>query len=786
MKIAFITPSPITLKHDWYRDLLYQKVGVPNLAGYLKRAGFADITHYDFNNQIKQRYAENPGQVRLMLYSDKRAVNCFLHPGPAFLYEGAAAIREQTFFLLDALKVEHKDLYGISLNAFLGDTLEIELGIRLAKCLAKALKERFPASVVALGGLQNMSILFQKAEYRAILRDCAEIDYAVCGDAHKVMLQICRAVERGVPFKARASDNFTCQRINGKVLILAGKPEDLEAINIHYFEQLPAPEVKDPSIPDGFPAYEKANSAAHSYTGRQIRSFYHLPDSLSNYLKRSTPDNYLTLQVSFSEGCRFNCFFCANAKTSFFSLDIDESIRILKTLKSELGCRHFLFYNPNFNPTYDYARTFLKKLIKADLDIRWADCFNLRHMDRDLIALMREAGVIKVVTGVEYPTARMLKYINKGVTVDQINRNLEELHKAGIWNHILLITGMPTETLDDVRELKDWLRNTKDLVNAYTVGSFHMAEGSPFHANPEKFGFRLKDAIKLYCQSGFDEKDGLKWKEKILQNQRSNEHIRQYIDDLKRSRKPTGTRMDDSHLLMYLYRALGHDRKKLIEELYEAAYTVNPHIAAAREHLLEQAGNKYSELSSLLRGSGMDIEFAPLKHDFLAFTLEKAGMRVACSMRARSEDVLINPADNRFHGDYFVLQAEEAAPRSGELAELTGELGGKLTVEKLHGGHTGKLALLLETRAGTARFIISLNSRTPSFTQETLRGSFPPGLLPRVGRLLLASAAAAKRTPRAAAKEFSAIKKNIPAILKLAEAWPRSQKPLHLRGGGPF
>ncbi|HAF95757.1 MAG: hypothetical protein A2021_07025 [Elusimicrobia bacterium GWF2_52_66] len=670
MKIAFLTPSPIVLKHDWYRDLPYQKVGVSVLVGFLKRAGFPDIVQYDFNNNIMRVYAKYPDRVKLMLYADQKAVE-------RFLLSDDREIRKQTEFLLDTLKVERHDLFGISLSHFLGDTREINLGIRLAECLTKVLKERFPGAVIAVGGLQNMSLPFQKAEYRRILRECPAIDYAVCGDAHNAMLNICRAVKRGIPFNALGAKNLICKTIKNNLLI---QEEKLQDGHSHYFATLPAQEVRNAAVPAGFPAYDKANSASYNYTGKAIRDFYHLPSSLAKYLKRGVPDNYLTLHVSFSEGCPFNCLFCGMARSEVVSLDIGESIRILKMLKEELGCRHFLFYNPNFNPTCKYARAFLEQLIKADLGILWADCFNLRNMDRDLIALMREAGVIKIVTGVEYPTKRMLKYINKGLSLEKINRNLEELHKAGIWNHILLITGLPTETWADVRELEDWLKATKDLVNSYTVGSFRMVEGSPFYRDPGKFGFNLKEAMRLYCESAFDEKNGLAWKEKAFQNLRSNRHIRQFIDELKQSRKPTSSRMADSHLLMYLYRVLGHGRKKLIEELYEKAYTVNPHIASCHSHLRAQLHRRGSELNSLLGRNAISMKPGFSGNESLSFSLEKGRARVFCSMMARSEDILINPAANLVHGDYFVLKEEEqlllaeAAFRKQSLPAISKEI----------------------------------------------------------------------------------------------------------------
>jgi radical SAM superfamily enzyme YgiQ (UPF0313 family) len=658
-RIAFITPSPATLKHDWYKDLIWQKVGIPNLAGYLKRAGFPDIVQYDFTDQVRAAYAVSPGSVRLMLYDDGEAVADFLRGGTS---PRARRVRGQTAFFLDALGVAEKDLFGISLAHFLGDDREIALGARLARCLAKLLKERYPRCAVMLGGMQNMSADFQRRDYEVLLRETPWLDYAVCGEAHEAVLAVCRAVRDARPF--RAPRHVRARRVGAGLLLETSRGKGLA----RYFVPEPPGGPVDLSVPYGFPAYDKANSASFSYTGRRIREFYHLPASLAPLEKKFKPDNYLTLQVSFSEGCDFGCLFCSNAGSGVFSLGLDESIRILKLFRDEYGCRHFLFYDPNFNPSRKYAREFLAKIIKARLDIRWADCFNLRVMDEELVAMMREAGVVKVVAGAEYPTPRMLKYINKGVTVDRLNRNLELLHKAGIWNHVLLITGMPTENDEDLRQLESWLRDTKDLINAYTVGSFHMADQSPFQRDPEKFGFRIKDAIKLYCQTGFDEKGGLEWREKAEQNARNNRRVREFIDDLKGSRKPTGTRMDDSHLLMYLYRTLGHGRKALIERLYEAACTVNPHIAPAYKALAGQARDPLSPLNRALRGAGAALELSPPGPEELSFALVSRGARLPCSLRARSEDVTIGPAAGLRHGDLFVLRTGEEGRGGGPPA----------------------------------------------------------------------------------------------------------------------
>lgn len=761
--VAFLSPSPVTLKHDWYRDLLWQKVGVANLAGMLRRAGFSRVTQYDFNNQVKAAYAAAPEKVRLMLYSSPEAVRASLRGART---PEAGAVAAQTRFLLDEIGVKRHDLFAISISQFLGDNREIDLGVRLAQCLARELKLRFPGCVVALGGMQNMSVQFQRAGYVAILKECPFIDYAVCGEGHRATLELCRTVRAGGALPP--VPGLTAEKVGGGTLLQAGAAADSADSHARYFAPERPGDAVDLSVPYGYPSYDKANSKAYSYTGARIRKFYNLPAALAAADRKYSPDNYLTLQVSFSEGCGFNCLFCSNARTGPFLLSLDESVRMLKMLRDEQGCRHFLFYNPNFNPSFGYAREFLGRIIKEKLDILWADCFNLRIMDDEMIAMMREAGVIKIVTGVEYPTPRMLKYINKGITVEQVNRRLEALHKAGIWNHALLITGMPTETGRDIVELEAWLKDTKDLVNAYTVGSYHMADGSPFQKNPEKYGFKLKDAMQLYCQTEFDEEGGLRWREKARQNAGNNRRVRAYIDALKGSPKPTASRMDDSHLLMYLYRVLGHDRKAEIERLYEAAYTVNPHISAAYGRVAAQAGNPASGLSRLLRAKGADLRLGSPGSESFRFTLEKGRAALGCSVLARSEDILINPAPGRLHGDCFVLNSEPrgaAGQARLELEGLVASVQGRLSGRN---AGNGGFEMTLEHSGGLARFSLFLGGTKPRFRFTQVSGKLSPALLGRLGALMLESAAAASGPPRAA--EERQLRGVLPEILRLAEA----------------
>lgn len=764
MKISFITPSPSTLKQEWYRDLQYQKVGVPSLAGWLMRAGFPDIRHYDFNNQVTRAYAADPASVRLMLYADDAAVLRYLR-------SGGGEIARQTGVLLDLLGVRDSRLFGLSLTYFLGDELELRLGIRLAQCLAKALKERFPASAVLLGGLQNMDTAFQREEYLRLLRECPAIDYAVCGDAHSAALLVCRALQAGVP--PRPAGSVRALTAGSSTLFYESGAGD-EPRPTRYFEPLPPGELRDPSVPPGYPAYDPRNSRGYAYSPARIRQIYRLPPEARRLLKGpAEKDKYLLLQASFNEGCPFNCYFCSAAGTGLFSLSPEEAVAILRRLKAGHGCRHFLFYNPNFNPTAAYAKTMLRAIIKARLDLRWADCFNLRNIDAEMIDLMREAGVVKVVAGVEYPTPRMLKYINKGLTVEQANRSLEALHKAGIWNHVLLITGLPTETRADLRELEEWLLATDPFVDAYTVGSFHMAKGSPFQRRAEKFGFGLGKALRLYSQSEFDEKDGPDWRRKSEQNAGSNRHIVEFINRMKGSPKHTAARMEDSHLLMYLYRSLGHDRKDLIRSIYRQATTENPHIAPAHAALLRRLAAPASPLNALLKARGASVASVSRTPEELEFLLRRGAALARCSLRARSEEILLNPAPNRAHGAQFVLHYDAAGPAVlayPPLAALAARGGVSFSTDQPAACAPGRTGVTVTAGGLSGGFCVDLNPARPLVTPRPSGGAqLPHTAMATFGRLLLAAAAAAKKIPGARG-DAAALAALAPELLRAIEA----------------
>lgn len=131
------------------------------------------------------------------------------------------------------------------------------------------------------------------------------------------------------------------------------------------------------------------------------------------------------------------------------------------------------------------------EIIKRNLVVSWWT--NIRFekaFTKDLCMLLRESGCIGVSGGLEVASDRLLKLINKGITVEQValvNKNFTE---AGIMVHAYLMYGFPTQT---AQETIDSMEMVRQMFKAGVLKSaywhqFTMTAHSPVGLAPEKFG----------------------------------------------------------------------------------------------------------------------------------------------------------------------------------------------------------------------------------------------------------------------------------------------------------
>lgn len=139
-------------------------------------------------------------------------------------------------------------------------------------------------------------------------------------------------------------------------------------------------------------------------------------------------------------------------------------------------------------------RQMSQEILKRKLKISWWG--NIRFdslFDEGLTQLMADAGCVAVTGGLEVASARVLKLINKGVSLPEVKKVTGAFKKAGIFVHAYLMYGFPSQTKKETIESLDVVRNlfkNKNIDSAHWhrfVATVH----SPVGLEPKKYGIIL-------------------------------------------------------------------------------------------------------------------------------------------------------------------------------------------------------------------------------------------------------------------------------------------------------
>ena len=158
-----------------------------------------------------------------------------------------------------------------------------------------------------------------------------------------------------------------------------------------------------------------------------------------------------------SRGCPFHCAFCSRPHLgkSFRYRSaanvVDEMEECLK-----LGIHEILVYDDTFTVNLARAGAVCNEIIKRDLDIGWDIRARVDCMDEKLLRKLKEAHCERIHYGVEAGTERILKVLNKGITLDQVRKTIAQTQAAGIQTLAYFMIGAPTETREEVMRTIDF------------------------------------------------------------------------------------------------------------------------------------------------------------------------------------------------------------------------------------------------------------------------------------------------------------------------------------------
>ena len=130
------------------------------------------------------------------------------------------------------------------------------------------------------------------------------------------------------------------------------------------------------------------------------------------------------------------------------------------------------------------------EILRRKLAVTWWTNIRFeKSFTKDLCLLLKASGCIAVSGGLEVASDRLLKLIDKGVTVEQVAKVTRNFTEAGVMVHSYLMYGYPSQT---VQETVDSLEMVRQLFEVGVLQSgfwhqFAMTAHSPVGLNPEKY-----------------------------------------------------------------------------------------------------------------------------------------------------------------------------------------------------------------------------------------------------------------------------------------------------------
>jgi len=193
----------------------------------------------------------------------------------------------------------------------------------------------------------------------------------------------------------------------------------------------------------------------------------------------------------------------------------------------ERGIREFFVVDDTFTINRERVVELCKRMIDEKLDIPYKISSRVDRVDPELLELLAASGCYTIHYGVESGSQRILDYIQKQVTLEQVRTAFKDTKAAGIRRFAYMMIGVPTETRDDIQRSFDFIAKLQPEFLNYSICT-------PF---PKTFLYETalrEGGIEHDYWQDFAEKPDQNFKIKTLNNNLTQEELRRIQDSALR------------------------------------------------------------------------------------------------------------------------------------------------------------------------------------------------------------------------------------------------------------
>lgn len=201
-----------------------------------------------------------------------------------------------------------------------------------------------------------------------------------------------------------------------------------------------------------------------------------------------------------SRGCPHVCSFCytpAAFGRKVRAHSVDRVIQEIAFVASR-GSGRLWFADPNFSFSEKRVIEILEEIARRDLKLdMWIET-RADMLNKELIALMKRAGVNMIAMGLESASENVYPHLNKNLDPDRIREAIEMAFAAGLDVELFSQYALPHERFVDAMQTLNFVKESGVKIRGNSnAQQMQIYYGSEIAADPAKFGVKpLRDSFQ--------------------------------------------------------------------------------------------------------------------------------------------------------------------------------------------------------------------------------------------------------------------------------------------------
>jgi anaerobic magnesium-protoporphyrin IX monomethyl ester cyclase len=273
--------------------------------------------------------------------------------------------------------------------------------------IAQMVRETCPNAIIVVGG-PHMSIYPKES----LTWPC--FDIAVVGDGEETFLEICDRIDQGCSLSDMT---------------------DIAGTALH--------------TPDGI-VQNPARAVPRDIDKYPMAAWDLVP--VSDYHCMTLLKPFATMVTT--RGCPWHCGYCSQVyseRLRFRSVElvVDE----MEHLEKVYGVREIVFFDETFTIGKRRMKHFAEEVMRRGLSVKFNIRARVDTVDREVVRLLKKAGLRSIHMGVEAGTDRVLKIMNKQITREQTERAFRVCREEGVDTRGYFMVGYYDSTPDDIEDM---------------------------------------------------------------------------------------------------------------------------------------------------------------------------------------------------------------------------------------------------------------------------------------------------------------------------------------------